>query len=133
MIDKKLSVMLDMGGDCTNFASQVLDTGGIPTDKEWKPYTVPWVNVVSFYNYLISHKLAKECQLSELKPGDFIQYLGPQRYSHTVVVVASGADPIVDSHTILEAVLRVIEAFALRNNLDFLIYLDLCITLIINF
>ncbi|CAG8738376.1 3115_t:CDS:2, partial [Racocetra persica] len=88
-----------VGGDCTNFASQVLNTGGIPTDKEWKPYTVPWINVVSFYNYLISHKLAKECQLSELKPGDFIQYLGPQRYSHTVVVVTSGADPIVDSHS----------------------------------
>ncbi|CAG8810283.1 16588_t:CDS:2, partial [Racocetra persica] len=66
--------------DCTNYASQVLNAGGIPTDKEWnwKPGhqdTPAWVNVEKFHDYLINHKLAKECQLSNLKPGDFIQYI----------------------------------------------------------
>ncbi|CAG8740227.1 24306_t:CDS:2, partial [Cetraspora pellucida] len=83
--------------DCTNFASQVLNAGSVFTNQDWKPYTYTWINVEVFYDYLISHKLAKECQLSKLKPGDFIQYLSPQKYSHTVVVVKSGADPTVDS------------------------------------
>ncbi|CAG8496847.1 4485_t:CDS:2 [Dentiscutata heterogama] len=86
------------GGDCTNFASQVLHAGGIPTDNIWKPGSTAWVNVQAFYNYLISHNLAKECQLTELKPGDFIQYYS-STWSHTVVVVKSGANPTVDSHS----------------------------------
>ncbi|CAG8606891.1 11634_t:CDS:2 [Gigaspora rosea] len=87
------------GGDCTNFASQVLNAGGIPVNNEWKPYTVPWIRVSSFYDYLIKHNLAKECQLTELKPGDFIQYHTNAGWHHTVVVVKSGADPTVDSHS----------------------------------
>ncbi|CAG8592959.1 39395_t:CDS:2 [Gigaspora margarita] len=86
------------GGDCTNFASQVLNAGGIPVDNEWKPDSVPWIRVSAFYDYLIKHNLAKECQLNELRPGDFIQY-HTSDWHHTVVVVKSGADPTVDSHS----------------------------------
>ena len=28
--------------DCTNFVSQCLVYGGLPTDSKWKPYTEPW-------------------------------------------------------------------------------------------
>lgn len=48
------------GGDCTNFVSQVLKAGGVPTTKTWKPYTNPWVRVKELRNYLIYNKLASE-------------------------------------------------------------------------
>ncbi|CAG8552002.1 12982_t:CDS:2 [Cetraspora pellucida] len=80
--------------DCTNFASQVLYTGGIPKDNIWKPYSDAWFNVDKFYDYLINHKLAKECQLTELRLGDFIQYRNPNSnkndFHHTAIVVKGG-------------------------------------------
>ncbi|CAG8688364.1 21378_t:CDS:1 [Cetraspora pellucida] len=91
------------GADCTNFASQVLFNGGIPydTNKIWQPYTGAWINVISFYNYLKKDYLAKDCKLTELKPGDFIQYRNSTSHvwDHTVVVVKGGADPTVDYHS----------------------------------
>ncbi|CAG8818977.1 1021_t:CDS:1 [Gigaspora margarita] len=89
--------------DCTNFASQVLYAGGIPMDNSWRPDKRAWVDVDYFYGYLISSKLAKECQLAELRPGDFIQYRSPNadktNFHHTVIVVKGGQNPIVDSHS----------------------------------
>ncbi|CAG8480910.1 10509_t:CDS:2 [Ambispora gerdemannii] len=88
------------GGDCTNFASQVLYAGGIPTDSVWYPYSYPWIRVIELYNYLTSHNLAKTCQLNELQPGDLIQYHNPQNgWHHTVIVVKAGTDPTVDYHS----------------------------------
>lgn len=48
------------GGDCTNFVSQALRAGGVPTSKTWKPYTNPWIRVKELRNYLIYNKLASE-------------------------------------------------------------------------
>ena len=48
------------GGDCTNFVSQALKAGGVPTTNTWKPYTNPWVRVQELRDYLISNKLASE-------------------------------------------------------------------------
>lgn len=48
------------GGDCTNFVSQALKAGGVPTTKTWKPYTNPWIRVKELRNYLIYNKLASE-------------------------------------------------------------------------
>lgn len=48
------------GGDCTNFVSQALKAGGVPTTNTWKPYTNPWVRVKELRDYLIYNKLASE-------------------------------------------------------------------------
>ena len=47
----------DIGGDCTNFASQILYAGGIKQTKAWIPYTNPWVRVEDLYLYLTTQKL----------------------------------------------------------------------------
>lgn len=48
------------GGDCTNFVSQALKAGGVPTTRTWKPYTNPWIRVKELRDYLIYNKLASE-------------------------------------------------------------------------
>ncbi|CAG8821856.1 20980_t:CDS:2, partial [Gigaspora margarita] len=77
--------------DCTNFASQVLEAGGISQSTSWychKPckktpgsrcyndyeYTTSWSVVDDLYNYLIKNKIARKCDLKDLQPGDLIQY-----------------------------------------------------------
>ena len=46
----------DSGGNCMNFASQVLTAGGIPMEPDWYwedgDYTMPWVNVGSFTDWV---------------------------------------------------------------------------------
>lgn len=46
----------DSGGNCMNFASQVLTAGGIPMEPGWYwedgDYTMPWVNVGSFTDWV---------------------------------------------------------------------------------
>lgn len=46
------------GGNCMNFASQVLAAGGIPMEPDWYwedgDYTMPWVNVGSFTDWVES-------------------------------------------------------------------------------
>lgn len=75
-----------IGGDCTNFISQIVHAGGvIPTDI-WKPYTHSWIRVQEFYWYLtfqgIGFKLSDEYPLSK---GDIIQFYTPKlgRFFHT--------------------------------------------------
>ncbi|RHZ46281.1 hypothetical protein Glove_627g8 [Diversispora epigaea] len=83
--------------DSTNFASQILEAGGIPQSAEWychKPcnknywremtlgsscykgyeFTKSWSTVNDLYNYLIKNEFARVCDLKDLKPGDLIQY-----------------------------------------------------------
>lgn len=46
----------DSGGNCMNYASQVLTAGGIPMEPDWYwedgDYTMPWVNVGSFTDWV---------------------------------------------------------------------------------
>lgn len=46
-----------IGGDCTNFISQILYAGGFKKTQTWKPYTNAWIRVEDIYSYLTSHKL----------------------------------------------------------------------------
>ena len=95
----------EIGGDCTNFASQCLFAGGglmnfVP-DFGWY-YITPnqkspsWTGVEYLYDFLTRKTLSvgpvgEECGLEELRPGDLLQlsFTG-EGYQHTPVVVAVG-------------------------------------------
>ena len=94
-----------MGGDCTNYASQVLHAGGAPYDKtgklRWYAGNTTWIRVVELRNYLLKNTYTgpfgkKVSKRSSLTCGDLIQ-LGN---SHTVVIYKGGMnDPYVTAHT----------------------------------
>ncbi|MEG2175098.1 MAG: amidase domain-containing protein [Oscillospiraceae bacterium] len=90
----------ELGGDCTNFASQCLLAGSgvmnfTPT-YGWYYRTVDdrtasWTGVEYFYNFLVKNKgvgpFAVEAPIEEMRPGDFIQFMADQgRFQHTPVV-----------------------------------------------
>jgi len=95
-----------MDEDCTNFASQVLKSGGIPQSNDWWCESLPfwnpcldtlgyhktadgkncdgnyafstaWSVVGDLHDYLINNNLATDCSLDKLQPGDLIQYYDP--------------------------------------------------------
>lgn len=75
----------NIGGDCTNFISQILFAGGLKQNNSWKPYTMPWIRVEDIYLYLIGNKLAvKLPNESSLSKGCVIQFYTPEigRYFH---------------------------------------------------
>lgn len=74
-----------IGGDCTNFISQILFAGGLDQTISWKPYTVPWIRVEDLYLYLTTHKLATKLpNKSSLSKGCVIQFYTPEigRFFH---------------------------------------------------
>ena len=74
------------GGDCTNFASQILHAGGLNKTYTWTPYSNTWLRVEELYSYLIYNKLAyKIPNDSYLNPGTLIQFKTPKlgRFFHT--------------------------------------------------
>lgn len=77
------------GGDCTNFVSQCLKAGGIPTDTRWFKDSNPWIRVVELRDWLISKGYATEYSWqSNCKVGDVIQLFNAvkQRYSHSLLI-----------------------------------------------
>jgi len=114
--------------DCTDFASQVLQSGGIPQSNDWWCVRLPfwnpcliyhktangetcygdyafskaWSVVDDLHSYLIKNNLAKDCSLGELQPGDLIQYYdqGKKVWEHTTVVISSSTtNPILAYHS----------------------------------
>ncbi|CAG8678735.1 7072_t:CDS:1, partial [Scutellospora calospora] len=91
--------------DCTNFASQVLLSGGFFPTEHWYCGTYAWVNVNGFYDYLIQSNLARKCELKDLQPGDFIQYnekylIVFDNWHHTAVVIEKGNNPKLVYHSV---------------------------------
>lgn len=90
----------DLGGDCTNFVSQVLHAGGIQMDDRfngWFYYSLSvrsssWTGVDELYDYIINNDStngprAKIVSLEEVSLGDIIQLkLSNNDYQHSVVV-----------------------------------------------
>ena len=75
----------NIGGDCTNFMSQILFAGGLKQTNLWKPYTMPWIRVEDFYLYLTTQKLATKLPNEKsLSKGCVIQFYTPQigRFFH---------------------------------------------------
>ncbi|MGE5571625.1 MAG: amidase domain-containing protein [Bacteroidota bacterium] len=119
----------DMGGDCTNFVSQVLGdskAGGLPHDSAWHyDYSSPkggsraWVETDAFAAHLTSSGMARllargsfrdvqaptprfpRGALGELEPGDIIAYEEKGEIQHFAVITAK--DPsgylLVNTHT----------------------------------
>ena len=74
-----------IGGDCTNFISQILYAGGVKQTKAWKPYTNPWIRVEDIYLYLTTHNLATKIpKENSLSKGCLIQFYTPKigRFFH---------------------------------------------------
>lgn len=74
-----------IGGDCTNFASQILHAGGLKTSYTWKPYSNAWLRVEELYSYLIYNKLGYKINESNFSRGTLIQFSTPKlgRFFHT--------------------------------------------------
>lgn len=92
----------EMGGDCTNFASQVLHAGGCPMNYHkygWyynglNDRAPAWTSVKYFYEFLINNKgigpVGEETDVYGLEVGDMVQlnFEHDYEYNHTPVVVA---------------------------------------------
>lgn len=103
------------GGDCANFASQILfEGGGFKKNKEWNYIdgegTKAWINAGAFKNYMVKSGRASclaKGKYSEvykeaynLRPGDFIAYEKNGRITHisTVTGLDSKGYPLVTCH-----------------------------------
>ncbi len=100
-----------IGGDCTNFASQVLyaGTGVMNYTPTFGWYYIDannkspsWTGVVYFYNFLISNKglgpFGREVDVSQVQPGDFVQLaFNYGRFQHTPVIVQTGNPPSINN------------------------------------
>mgnify|MGYP001094553441 FL=1 len=102
----------EMGGDCTNFASQCLYAGSgvmnyTPTfgwyyNSQYSRAPA-WTGVPFFYNFLTRRKetpgpLGEETGLTGLLPGDFVQLrFAPGPFAHNPVVVAVGSPASLDN------------------------------------
>ena len=100
-----------MGGDCTNFASQVLYSGsGIMNFKPLYGWyynnlanrTPSWSGVEFLYNFLIGNKesgpYAERVDVHNILPGDLIQlsFTGNE-FEHTPIVVQTGNPANIDN------------------------------------
>lgn len=102
----------NIGGDCTNFASQCLYAGtaimNFTPDLGWyyidaNRKSPAWTGVQYFYNFITRKEQSPgpfgiETTLDRLEPGDFIQLrFNRQSFSHTPVVVSMGQPPTLDN------------------------------------
>ena len=111
----------EYGGDCTNFASQVIHAGGKPMDysgpHKWfyqslNNRTPSWAGVDEIYSYLSKNTSggasARVVSLNEVKPGDIVQLDFDDAtwdYNHSPVVVkvmevGNPSKILVSAHTI---------------------------------
>lgn len=92
----------DLGGDCTNYASQILLAGGQQMDYTpvygWYYHdgyrrTASWTGVEYLYRFLLGldtgRPRAAWVDLADVRPGDIVQLaFTAQRFQHSPVVVA---------------------------------------------
>ena len=102
----------DMGGDCTNFASQCLYAGSgvmnyTPTFgwyyNSLSSRAPAWTGVPYFYNFLTRDKqtpgpAGEEAGPDRVQPGDFVQLrFVPGPFAHNPVIVAVRTPPTLDN------------------------------------
>ncbi len=102
----------NLGGDCTNFASQCVYAGaGVMNEtpvygwfyRSGNDRTASWTGVKYFYAFLIRNlgegPFAVETSLSQIEPGDPIQIItaGNTAYHHTPIVVRVDGTPTIDT------------------------------------
>lgn len=103
------------GGDCANFASQILHAGGFKKNNYWGYYssgeaTKAWVNAQGFKNYMVGSGKASYIAKGsynqtykaafKMRPGDFVAYEKKGRITHisTVTGFDSKGYPLVTCH-----------------------------------
>lgn len=102
----------NLGGDCTNFASQVIYAGSgvmnfTPTYgwyyNDSYNRTPSWTGVNYLYNFLTGNKgigpYAEEVDVKDIQPGDIIQlsFNGAPNFDHSPVVVETGYPVSLDN------------------------------------
>lgn len=103
----------NIGGDCTNFASQSLYAGAgvmnyTPTFG-WYYNSVndrapAWTGVEEFYNFITTNEeegpYGEEVDIMKIRPGDFVQIKfpdGEERFQHTPVVTSIEGFPSIST------------------------------------
>lgn len=103
------------GGDCANFASQILfESGGFKKNSSWnysgKDGTKAWLNAQGFKNYMVNSGRASYIAKGSyqqtykaafnMRPGDFVAYEKKGRITHvsTVTGFDSKGYPLVTCH-----------------------------------
>lgn len=102
------------GGDCANFASQILNEGGFKKNSYWNysngEATKAWVNAQGFKNYMVGSGKASYIAKGSynqvyksafnMRPGDFVAYEKKGRITHisTVTGFDSKGYPLVTCH-----------------------------------
>ncbi|MBF8982797.1 amidase domain-containing protein [Lutibacter sp. B2] len=103
-----------MGGDCTNFASQVVHAGGCPMNygkygwhyKNLNTRSAAWTSVQYLYEFVINNNsmgpIAHETDLYHIEIGDLvqIQFQNSNHYGHTLIIV-----DILPGHRTLDHIL----------------------------
>jgi len=102
----------NIGGDCTNFASQCLYAGsGVmnysPTNGWYyinlNSRSPSWTDVDFLHRFLVTNKFqgpfGRETGVESMEPGDIIQlsFVGNNDFNHSPVVVATGSPPRIDN------------------------------------
>jgi hypothetical protein len=102
----------NIGGDCTNFASQCLyaGTGVMNFTPDFGWYYVDannkspsWTGVEYFYDFMVRKQATPgpfgvQANMSMLLPGDFVQLkLTSDRFSHTPIIVDIAGPPTPDN------------------------------------
>jgi len=102
----------DLGGDCTNFASQVIYAGSgvmnFSTIFGWfykSSYdrSPSWTGVNFLYNFLTSNNgpgpFAEQVDVKDVQPGDIAQlsFKGGNVYNHSPVIVEAGNPPSTEN------------------------------------
>lgn len=92
------------GSDCTNFISNALYFGGIPTDKIWYKHSDAWIRVKELRNWLINKGYAVEHKGKlKSKEGDVIQLYHKYKniWAHSLIItyINSQGEIFVSAHS----------------------------------
>lgn len=102
----------ELGGDCTNFASQCIFAGSgimnFTPDFGWyyidaNQKSPSWTGVPYLYDFLTRKTFSvgpagEECALEDLRPGDMVQLsFKGQTFQHTPIVVSVGRPAALDN------------------------------------
>ncbi|MGE4485968.1 MAG: amidase domain-containing protein [Oscillospiraceae bacterium] len=100
-----------IGGDCTNFTSQCLRSGGAVMNytpvmgwyyRNAGARSPSWTGVEYLYSFLVGNKetgpFAEEVGIADMEPGDFVQlkFVG-KAFEHSPFVVEVGSPATLDS------------------------------------